>query len=89
MENKIFDEAPLVKLDKPEFTVDKITRSCERSISVNYRTYKVGTVLSATITDGSSDMNKVEAIGKQLYAQAESLTLDEINKIREVLNRGN
>lgn len=89
MGNVILDEKPIVKLDKPEFTVDKITRSCDRSISINFQTYKVGTVLTATITDGSSDMNKVESIGKQLYAQAESLTLDEINRIREVLSRGN
>ena len=71
------------------YTIEKITRSCDRSISVNYQTYKVSTTLSATVKDKDATVEDINAMSKEIYEMAEQQTLAEINRIRTILERGN
>lgn len=85
--SKIREEQAEV-LAKP-YTIEKITRSCDRSISVNYQTYKVSTTLSATVKDKDATVEDITAMSKEIYEMAEQQTLAEINRIRTILERGN
>lgn len=69
------------------YTIEKITRSCDRSISVNYQTYKVSTILSATVNKQDATQEELDAMSREIYAQAEKQTLEEINKIAQTLGR--
>lgn len=83
--NLVPNETPVV-VTKP-YTIDKITRSCDRSISVNYQTYKVSTILSATVQDPKATKEEIDAMSAEIYAMAEAQTLAEIDKIRTALGR--
>ena len=87
----ISNEEPFVPASvvqgKP-YTIEKITRSCDRSLSVNYQTYKVSTTLSATVKDRDATIEDINKMGEEIYQLAEAQTLKEINKIRELLNQG-
>ena len=84
-------EVPEVNEQKAEemkpYTIEKITRSCDRSISVNYQTYKVSTILSATVNKQNATQEEVDAMSREIYAQAEKHTLEEIQKIAQTLGR--
>ena len=69
------------------YTIEKITRSCDRSISVNYQTYKVSTILSATVNKQNATQEELDAMSREIYAQAEKHTLEEIQKIAQTLGR--
>lgn len=75
-----------LQTDKP-YSIDKITRSCDRSISVNFQTYKVSTILSATVNNPNATKEEIDAMSAEIYAQAEAQTLLEINKIAQALGR--
>lgn len=83
--NLVPSEVPVVET-KP-YSIDKITRSCDRSISVNYQTYKVSTILSATVKDPEATPEQINAISKEIYSMAEAQTLEEINRIKTALGR--
>lgn len=83
--NLVPNETPIVET-KP-YTIEKITRSCDRSISVNYQTYKVSTILSATVNIQDATQEELDAMSREIYAQAEKYTLEEINKIAQTLGR--
>lgn len=87
----ISNEEPLVPVSvvqgKP-YAIEKITRSCDRSLSVNFQTYKVSTTLSATVKDRNATIEDINKMGEEIYQLAEAQTLKEINKIRELLNQG-
>ncbi len=84
-------EVPEVNEQKAEemkpYTIEKITRSCDRSISVNYQTYKVSTILSATVNKQNATQEELDAMSREIYAQAEKHTLEEIQKIAQTLGR--
>lgn len=84
-------EVPEVNEQKAEemkpYTIEKITRSCDRSISVNYQTYKVSTILSATVNKPNATQEELDAMSREIYAQAEKHTLEEIQKIAQTLGR--
>ena len=84
-------EFPEVNEQKAEeikpYTIEKITRSCDRSISVNYQTYKVSTILSATVNKQNATQEELDAMSREIYAQAEKHTLEEIQKIAQTLGR--
>ena len=69
------------------YVIEKITRSCDRSISVNFQTYKVATTLSATIKNPKATKEELDAISAEIYSMAEAQTLAEINKIAQALGR--
>lgn len=79
--------SPSVVQGKP-YTIEKITRSCDRSLSVNFQTYKVSTTLSASVKDKEATIEDINQMGEEIYQLAEAQTLKEINKIRELLNKG-
>lgn len=97
MVNTISDEKPFIEgdfssdvvVEKPSYVIEKITRSCDRSISVNFHTYKVSTTMSASVKDKDATLEDIKRISSEVYKLAEEQTLLEINKIREVLSRGN
>lgn len=68
------------------YNVEKITRSCEKSISHNYCTHKVSTMLSVSVEDRGLTKEQVEEIGKDVYKEAEKMTLAEIKEIQRVLS---
>lgn len=80
------EQAQKVAETKP-YTIEKITRSCDRSISVNYQTYKVSTILSATVNKQNATQEELDAMSREIYAQAEKHTLEEIQKIAQTLGR--
>lgn len=80
------EQAQNVVETKP-YSIEKITRSCDRSISVNYQTYKVSTILSATVKDPEATVEQLNAISKEIYEMAEAQTLEEINRIKQALGR--
>ena len=84
-------EVPEVNEQKAEemkpYTIEKITRSCDRSISVNYQTYKVSTILSATVNKQNATQEELDAMSREIYAQAEKHALEEIQKIAQTLGR--
>lgn len=80
------EQAQKVVETKP-YAIEKITRSCDRSISVNYQTYKVSTILSATVKDPEASVEELNAMSKEIYDMAEAQTLAEIERIRTALGR--
>lgn len=83
---KVENVTESVETKDPNFVIEKVTRSCDRSISVNYQTYKVSTTLSASIRK-PTNTDELDKISREVYSLAEKYTLEEINKIREVLGR--
>lgn len=83
---KVENVTESVETKDPIFVIEKVTRSCDRSISVNYQTYKVSTTLSASIKK-PTNTDELDKISREVYSLAEKYTLEEINKIREVLGR--
>lgn len=84
MNNNTDNLVPVVPTTRA-YTIEKIVRSCDRSISVNYQTYKVSTSLSATVSIPNPTEEEIKQISAEIYRQAEEQTLSEINKIREAL----
>lgn len=84
---KVENVTESVETKDPNFVIEKVTRSCDRSISVNYQTYKVSTTLSASIKKPITNTDELDKISREVYSLAEKYTLEEINKIREVLGR--
>lgn len=68
------------------YNVEKITRSCEKSISVNYNTHKVSTMLSVSLEPKEYTPEQINEIGQAVYKQAEEMTLAEIKEIQRVLS---
>ena len=79
---------PVSVVQGKPYAIEKITRSCDRSLSVNFQTYKVSTTLSATVKDRDATIEDINKMGEEIYQLAEAQTLKEINKIRELLNQG-
>lgn len=87
LDKKIKEQENLPVVEEKPYTIEKITRSCDRSISVNFQTYKVSTILSATVKNPEATKEEIDAMSAEIYAMAEAQTLAEINKIAQTLGR--
>lgn len=88
LDKKVKEQENLPVVEDKPFVIEKITRSCDRSISVNFHTYKVATTISATVKKRDASDEEIEEMSQKIYAMAEKQTLAEINKIATALGRG-